>query len=67
MKRYRFILSLEDAIWIPATIRTLFKVNVRWRTVVKRMTQGAVEEVLSAMPIASAITGIGIERVEEDV
>jgi hypothetical protein len=67
MKRYRFILTLDEATWIPATIRSLFKMNVRWRTVVKRMTQGAVEEVLSAMPIASAITGIGVERVEEDV
>lgn len=67
MKRYRFILTLDEATWIPATIRSLFKMNVRWRTVAKRMSPGAMEEVMYAMPIAFAITGIGVERVEEDV
>ena len=66
MKRYRCILSLEGADWMPPVIRSLFKANVRWRTIVRRLTPEQFDDVLSKLGVAALITGIAVESIEAE-
>jgi hypothetical protein len=65
MKRYRCILSLEGATWLPAWIRTLIKANVRWRTVVRWLTPEQFDDAVTKLGVAALITGIAVESIEE--
>jgi hypothetical protein len=65
MKRYRLILNFDAAKWMPPMIRSLLKANVRWRTIVRYMTESAKNESLNAADVAALLTGISVESVEE--
>jgi hypothetical protein len=65
MKRYRLKLSLENATWIPTMIRTLFKVNPRWRTFNRELSETKLAEIVSAIMVAYPVLGIAVESVEE--
>ena len=65
MRRYRLKLSLENATWIPTWVRTLFKVNPRWRTFNRELSDNKLAEIVSAIMVAYPVLLISVESVEE--